>query len=71
MTLGPGKYDLVATMAREMTKARTVVLIALNGTHGNGFSVQTEQPGIFMKLPAMLRELADQIEADYKRGKGD
>ena len=38
---GPGKYDELCTAAREETKAVGVVLIVIDGEHGNGFSCQT------------------------------
>jgi hypothetical protein len=66
MAIGPGKYDDVATKAREMTNALGVIVIIFGGDKGNGFSLQAVyQPNEFMKnVPKMLRTVADQIDAD-------
>lgn len=67
MTVGPGKYDDIATQARETAKASGVVLIVLGGEQGHGFSVQTVGHSPMQSLPALLRTLADQIERDTDR----
>lgn len=64
MSGGPGKYDPVATMVREGTQARAVVLMVLDGNVGSGFSVQTTELKTLLMLPSLLRDTADQIEAD-------
>ena len=61
MALGPGKYDDLATQAREQAKARAVVLIVVDGSKGSGFSVQA-QPDVVLPLPMLLRRIADDIE---------
>jgi hypothetical protein len=66
MSHGPGKYDEAATLARNMTHARAVVLIVLGGTAGSGFSVQALGEDITASLPALLRTVAYQIENDLK-----
>lgn len=66
MALGPGKYDHIATAARQVTKARGVVVIVIGGEAGSGFSVQTTDPHLSRALPALLRELAEQIDADTR-----
>lgn len=71
MALGPGKYDYIATAARQITWARGVIVIVLGGKDGSGFSVQTEGPDITPELPAILRDLASKIEADVTVGSGD
>ena len=63
MTIGPGVYDEEATMARERTNAQAVVLIVVRGDKGSGFSCQALED-VILDLPAVLRSLADQIEAD-------
>lgn len=68
MALGPGKYDEVATAAREAAGAQAVILIVLNGAHGSGFSVQAVGEDISTRLPALLRTVADGIESDLKGG---
>jgi hypothetical protein len=72
MAAGPGKYDALATTVREAARARAVVLIVVDGEHGSGFSVQMREavalaPAVIccpLALPAMLRRIADAIEAD-------
>lgn len=60
-TNGPGKYDDACTDAREATRAVACVLIVLEGDKGNGFSVQTLEPALLPVLPALLRQVADEI----------
>ncbi len=64
MSHGPGKYDDEATAAREATGAAAVVLIVLGGRKGEGFAVQATSPALVAKLPALLRSMAEQIDAD-------
>ena len=59
----PGKYDEEATIVRERTGGHTVIVIVLGGDRGEGFSVQTEDPLVNRSLPALLRRVADGIEA--------
>jgi enoyl-CoA hydratase/carnithine racemase len=68
MPVGPGKYDELATAARLAAKARGVVVIVLEGEHGNGFSVQADGP-VTLALPRLLRFVADGIEADLEKGR--
>ncbi len=63
MPTGPGKYDDACTAARLATDAAGVVLIVLGGKQGSGFSVQVEGEDLTWALPALLRSVADQIEA--------
>lgn len=69
MTIGPGKYDDLCTDVREKAQALAALVIIIGGKHGGGFSCQTEDPRALIALPAMLRSMADQIEADQRRGK--
>lgn len=64
MALGPGKYDDACTQVRIDTNAHAVLLLVLEGTKGSGFSLQVHDMDIVAQLPTMLRNLADQIEAD-------
>jgi hypothetical protein len=66
MALGPGKYDTIATTAREAAKAHAVILIVLDGTFGSGFSVQAIGEDITANLPALLRQVANGIEGDMR-----
>jgi hypothetical protein len=61
---GPGKYDQICTAAREEALARCALLIILDGEHGHGFSVQVTHQSYFQLLPAILRDVAKQIERD-------
>jgi hypothetical protein len=63
MSAGPGKYDGLATMVREQADARGVIVIVIEGDNGSGFSVQGDL-SVTLRLPAMLRNMADQIEKD-------
>jgi predicted TIM-barrel fold metal-dependent hydrolase len=63
MTMGPGKYDEEATMVMESTKAHGVIVIVIGGDRGPGFAIQATLD-VTMALPAMLRDIANQIEAD-------
>lgn len=65
-TNGPGKYDEVATTARETTQAEAVFIFIIGGSQGSGFSVQAYNPEIIPHLPRMLREVADQLENDLR-----
>ncbi len=64
-----GHYDAIAGRAREEAEAQAVVLIVINGRHGNGFSVQEAVPPgglpiiIGERLADLLRIMADHIEA--------
>lgn len=62
MSVGAGRYDEAATAAREATKAEGVLLIVLGGEKGSGFSAQIP-PEAIEKIPALLRHMADEIEA--------
>jgi hypothetical protein len=67
MTLGPGKYDAICTQAREQAEAEAALLVILGGNKGSGFSVQVQVHAnmvLLRALPALLRDVADQIEKD-------
>ena len=70
MPVGPGKYDAAATLAREQTEASAVILCVFGGRAGNGLSVQTQDQLLLPHVPALLRVMADLIEADQREGKG-
>lgn len=65
MTGGGGKYEDMATYVRLNTQAEGVVVMVINGTHGEGFSVQATA-AVLLNLPSLLRQVADGIEADLK-----
>jgi hypothetical protein len=62
--IGPGKYDDLATRAREAAEAGAVILIVLDGNKGSGFSMQAHGMIMTEGLPMLLRRLADDIEQD-------
>lgn len=68
MSIGPGKYDALCTEIREETKAQGVILMVFDGDQGCGFSVQAPFE-LTLGLPSILRDLAQQIEDDLKKGK--
>lgn len=67
MAQGPGKYDDLATLVRERSKARGTLVVVVGGNQGSGFSVQTDEPAFLDALPSLLRSIADQIEEDAGR----
>src|SRR4051812_5551818 len=67
MTIGAGKYDGLCGLVRRKAKAVAAAVIILGGTKGSGFSVQALDGvdiGVIEGLPALLRNMADQIERD-------
>jgi hypothetical protein len=67
MALGPGKYDGALTEAREKLRCRGAALLVFGGEKGDGFSCQCSIEDL-LKLPGMLRFMADEIESHQKRG---
>ena len=49
---------------RERTNASGVILIVIGGYLGQGFAIQAT-PEVTLSLPTMLRDIANQIEADF------
>jgi spore coat polysaccharide biosynthesis predicted glycosyltransferase SpsG len=66
--MGPGKYDVACTRARVHTQAQGVILVVFGGKDGNGFSCQLP-PEIAKEVPAILRVVADSIEADQRKAR--
>lgn len=62
---GPGKYDDWCSFVRFGTKAKGAMVLIFEGEHGNGFSSQLP-PEQTAQIPDVLRQIADQIEADLK-----
>lgn len=69
MATGPGKYDPLATLVSEGARAEGVIVIVIKGKHGSGFSVQATAE-ITLRLPELLRSVADDIERDLTGGEG-
>jgi hypothetical protein len=79
MALGPGKYDGALTEAREKLRCRGAALLVFGGEQGDGldrkascgkgdgFSCQCSIEDL-LKLPGMLRFMANEIESHQKRG---
>ena len=65
--IGAGKYDDALTAARTLCGASAAALIVLSGESGSGFACHADIESL-LKLPAMLRFMADEIEADLKEG---
>lgn len=63
MAIGPGKYDKQCARIREETGAAGIILIVFGGEAGSGFSMQASFE-ITLATPAILRQVADLIEAD-------
>jgi hypothetical protein len=64
---GEGAYDGECTVARESAQAQAALLIIVNGQRGSGFSVQVVDTGLIEKIPAILRSMAEQIDADIEQ----
>lgn len=69
MMIGPGKYDDLATDARQRAEADGVILIVIEGGERGSicFSCQATIP-VTLSLPKMLRMMADEIERDLHEG---
>lgn len=67
MSVGPGRYDDLCTAARENAMAEGALLIVFNGKFGDGFSAQLS-PGLLLGVPAILRDVAQQIETSFAKG---
>ena len=65
--IGPGNYDDEASAVREATNAAGVILIVIGGDKGQGFACQATLE-VTLSLPALLRDMAAQIEADIANG---
>jgi hypothetical protein len=74
MPRGPGKYDAECARARVATDATMCLLVVLGGRRGDGFSAQimapdTDRPPDALRaVPGLLRQIADEIEAEQKAG---
>jgi len=60
---GPGKYGDLCAYVREHAGAQAAIVMVIDGKHGDGFSVQTTDPVLVLRLPAILEETARQIRA--------
>lgn len=67
MPKGPGKYDRFLTQVKDETGTINAALIISDGNLGSGFSVQGTGD-FLLRLPAILRNIADQVEKDNAEG---
>lgn len=63
--IGPGKYDDLCTEVRTKAKAEGAIVLVFNGEKGSGFSCQATIEDT-MRLPEILRSMADQIESSSR-----
>ena len=70
MPEGGGKYDTLATIARQTAEADGIIMLIINGDMGSGFTVQAESH-IAKYLPGLLRDMADEIETQMKENPTD
>lgn len=59
----PGKYEMEARELRVRLAAWGVALLVLQGSKGDGFSIQVEA-SLMPLVPKMLRDVAAQMEID-------
>jgi hypothetical protein len=64
MPAGPGKYDAECQKVFFDVEAQTVLMVVVRGNKGNGFSVISTDMGLVVKMPGMLRDIADQLQRD-------
>lgn len=66
MPMGGGKYNDETTAVREKTGGG-VLLAVFDGKKGSGFEVQADLMTT-ARLPQILRQMANEIEASMRRG---
>jgi len=67
-----GNYDDEAERLIKETQAAAVVLMVLDGTKGSGFSVsgvEGNRDSVIVRIPAILRHMADEIQKDIDQRK--
>jgi hypothetical protein len=62
-----GKYDAECELLRAVTGAQTSCAIVINGVRGTGFSLSTTDPRHVAVIVSVLRDVADQLEADARK----
>lgn len=76
MPTGPGKYDEITTLVRELTGAACVVVIVVGGCRGDGFDQQIDARrvaswgGLKRVLVNTLRSVVATIERDMPDDEG-
>lgn len=66
MPIGPGLYDDLCVRALLETNASATIVLILGGDKGTGFSINMRDARVAFELPALLRSMADGIEADLR-----
>lgn len=59
MPTGPGRYDDVTTLVREITGAACVLVVVVGGSRGDGFDAQVDTS----RVPSVRAVLQVQLEA--------
>jgi hypothetical protein len=67
MSQGGGKYGRQVDLILKALDADVVLLIVGGGKLGSGFSVTCRSPSYLLRFSSVLRDVADQIEADIAR----
>lgn len=62
-----GKYTDDCDKVQEQLHADCVCLIVLNGPRGHGFAVNATDPVAVLKLPEILRSVADDIDEQQRK----
>lgn len=62
-----GKYDAECVFVRAATGATTAFVIVVGGVRGTGFSMSTTDTRHLPMLAGVLRDVANQIEADHRK----
>jgi hypothetical protein len=67
MSLGPSKFDAVTERLMAELNAGSIVLVVVGHTaDASGVSCKIDH-GLAETMPAILRHIADQMEADYAK----
>lgn len=67
----PGIYDDLCTNLRQETDADAVIIIIVNGSRGNGISLQSLGTEPINQIPKLLERLIDQVRDDLRKAKQD
>lgn len=68
MTVGTGgKYDAECEALFLLTGATATFVAVVGGNRGSSFSMSTRDPRIVPVLASVLRDIANQLEADAKK----
>lgn len=64
MPAGGGKYEELCAVVKLGAKAECAIVIVLGGNRGSGFSMQANDPLAVLRVPKLLRDMADSIAGD-------